>query len=34
VGVFARADALLRRRAGAQAALADSVVDVLPLRRG
>jgi molybdopterin molybdotransferase len=34
VGVFARADALLRRRAGVQAASADSVVDVLPLRRG
>jgi molybdopterin molybdotransferase len=34
VGVFARADALLRRRAGAQAASANSVVDVLPLRRG
>ena len=34
VGVFARADALLRRRAGAPAASADAVVEVLPLRRG
>ena len=34
VGVFARADALLRRRAGAPAASANSVVEVLPLRRG
>lgn len=34
VGVFARADALLRRRAGAPAAAAGEVVDVLPLRRG
>ena len=34
VGVFARADALLRRRAGAPAASANDVVEVLPLRRG
>ncbi|WP_233206744.1 gephyrin-like molybdotransferase Glp [Caulobacter sp. FWC2] len=34
VGVFARADALLRRRAGAAAASANDIVDVLPLRRG
>lgn len=34
VGVFARADALLRRRAGASAASANDIVDVLPLRRG
>lgn len=34
VGVFARADALLRRRAGASAASANAVVEVLPLRRG
>ena len=34
VGVFARADALLRRRAGASAASANTVVEVLPLRRG
>ncbi len=34
VGVFARADALLRRRAGAEAIPAGAVVDILPLRRG
>jgi len=34
VGVFARADALLRRRAGAPAGSTDDVVEVLPLRRG
>jgi molybdopterin molybdotransferase len=34
VGVFARADALLRRRAGAPAAAKGDVVNVLPLRRG
>ncbi len=34
VGVFARADALLRRRAGAPAVSANSVVEVLRLRRG
>jgi molybdopterin molybdotransferase len=34
VGVFARADALLRRRAGAPAASTNDVVEVLPLRRG
>lgn len=34
VGVFARADALLRRRAGAPAVSANDVVEVLPLRRG
>jgi molybdopterin molybdotransferase len=34
VGVFARADALLRRRAGAEAVPADTVVEILPLRRG
>ena len=34
VGVFARADALLRRAAGAEAGLADTVVEILPLRRG
>lgn len=34
VGVFARADALLRRRAGAPAALPNDVIEVLPLRRG
>ncbi|HJV41988.1 gephyrin-like molybdotransferase Glp [Caulobacter sp.] len=34
VGVFSRADALLRRRAGAPALSANAVVEVLPLRRG
>lgn len=34
VGVFSRADALLRRRSGAPAASANDVVEVLPLRRG
>ena len=34
VGVFARADALLRRRAGTPAAAKGDIVDVLPLRRG
>jgi molybdopterin molybdotransferase len=34
VGVFARADALLRRRAGAPSAALGDVVEVLPLRRG
>jgi molybdopterin molybdotransferase len=34
VAVFARADALLRRPAGAPSAAAGEVVDVLPLRRG
>jgi molybdopterin molybdotransferase len=34
VGVFSRADALLRRRAGAPAVSANDVVEVLPLRRG
>lgn len=34
VGVFAQADALLRRRAGASAATANDLVEVLPLRRG
>jgi molybdopterin molybdotransferase len=34
VGVFARADALLRRRVGAQAIAAGGAVEVLPLRRG
>jgi molybdopterin molybdotransferase len=34
VSVFAAADALLRRLAGAQAASAGSVVEVLPLSRG
>ncbi|WP_454717810.1 molybdopterin molybdotransferase MoeA [Caulobacter segnis] len=34
VGVFARADALVRRRAGAPAASANDVIEVLPLRRG
>lgn len=34
VGVFSRADALLRRRAGASAAQAGDLVEVLPLRRG
>ncbi len=34
VGVFSRADALLRRRAGAAAVSANDVVEVLPLRRG
>ena len=34
VGVFALADALLRRRAGAPAVSAGEVVEVLPLRRG
>lgn len=34
VGVFARADALLRRRAGAPAVSANDVIEVLPLRRG
>jgi molybdopterin molybdotransferase len=34
VGVFARAEALLRRRAGAAAASANDVVEVLLLRRG
>ncbi|WP_454761377.1 molybdopterin molybdotransferase MoeA [Caulobacter segnis] len=34
VGVFARADALVRRRAGAPAASANGVIEVLPLRRG
>lgn len=34
VSVFARADALLRRRAGVSAASANDIVDVLPLRRG
>lgn len=34
VGVFSRADALLRRRAGAPAASTDDIVEVLPLRRG
>ncbi|USQ96915.1 molybdopterin molybdotransferase MoeA [Caulobacter sp. RL271] len=34
VGVFARADALLRRRAGAPAISANDVIEVLPLRRG
>ena len=34
VGVFSRADALLRRRAGAAAVSANDVIEVLPLRRG
>ena len=34
VGVFSQADALLRRRAGAPAAQAGDLVEVLPLRRG
>lgn len=34
VGVFSRADALLRRRADTPACSANDVVDVLPLRRG
>lgn len=34
VGVFSRADALLRRRAGAPAVSANDVIEVLPLRRG
>ncbi len=34
VGVFSRADALLRRRSGVPAASANDVVEVLPLRRG
>ncbi|MBO9547583.1 gephyrin-like molybdotransferase Glp [Caulobacter sp.] len=34
VGVFARADALVRRRPGAPAASANDVIEVLPLRRG
>jgi len=34
VGVFARADALVRRRAGAPAASANDIVEVLRLRRG
>jgi len=34
IGVFAQADALLRRRAGAPAAQAGDKVEVLPLRRG
>ena len=34
VGVFARADALLRRRAGTPAAAKGDIVDVLPLPRG
>ncbi len=34
VGVFARADALLRRRTGASVAAAGALVEVLPLRRG
>lgn len=34
VGVFARADALLRRRVGAPAIAAGGAVEVLPLRRG
>ncbi len=34
VSVFARADALLRRRPGAPPAATGEVVDVLPLRRG
>ena len=34
VGVFARADALLRRPVGAPAAATGDVVEVLPLRRG
>lgn len=34
VGVFSRADALLRRRPGASAAQAGDLVEVLPLRRG
>jgi molybdopterin molybdotransferase len=34
VGVFARADALLRRRPGTPAVPADAIVEVLPLRRG
>lgn len=34
VGVFARADALLRRTVGAPAVSANDVIEVLPLRRG
>ena len=34
IGVFAQADALLRRRPGAPAAQAGDTVEVLPLRRG
>ncbi len=34
VGVFAAADALLRRQAGAAAAAAGELVDILPLARG
>ncbi|PIB95880.1 gephyrin-like molybdotransferase Glp [Caulobacter sp. X] len=34
IGVFSQAEALLRRRPGAPAALAGDTVEVLPLRRG
>lgn len=34
IGVFSRADALLRRRAGAAAAQTGDIVEILPLRRG
>jgi len=34
VGVFSRADALIRRPVNAAAALADDIVEVLPLARG
>ena len=34
IGVFAQADALLRRGAAAPAAQAGDIVEVLPLRRG
>ncbi|PHY20843.1 gephyrin-like molybdotransferase Glp [Caulobacter sp. BP25] len=34
IGVFSRADALLRRRPGAPAAQAGDIVEILPLQRG